>query len=69
MLRRFRRLLYEASASQMVEEALLLGISFVMLAVVIGLVQKVTGVTSSYFDQAWKAMSEASQGLFSWAKR
>lgn len=69
MLKRLRHLLHDASASQMVEEALLLGISFVMLAVVLGLVQKVTDVTSSYFDQAWKAMGEASQGLFSWARR
>jgi len=68
MFRRLRRLFYETSASQMVEEALLLGISFVMLAIVLGLVEKVANVTSSYFDQAWKALGDAAQGLLGWTR-
>lgn len=61
-----KRFISSTSASQLVEEALLLGVSFLLLVIVLGVVQNVTSTLSSFLNQAWKEIEEAANGLFGW---
>lgn len=72
MFEKLKRKLYELIqnpvASQMIEEALLLGVSFTLLAIVLGVVNGVGNSLSTIFDESLKSLQNISQGLFGWLK-
>jgi hypothetical protein len=72
MFEKIKRKLFELIqaplASQMIEEALLLGVSFTLLAVVLGVVSGVGNAISVIFDESFKQLQNISQGLFGWLK-
>jgi hypothetical protein len=72
MFEKVKRKLYELiqnpAASQMIEEALLLGVSFTLLAIVLGVVNGVGNSLSTIFNESLKNLQNISQGLFGWLK-
>jgi len=72
MFEKVKRKLYELIqnpvASQMIEEALLLGVSFTLLAIVLGVVNGVGNSLSTIFNESLKNLQNISQGLFGWLK-
>jgi len=65
-LKRILELIKDVSATQLVEEGLLLVISLFMLTVMLGLVHNVVNMVTGFFSQTWKEIQEIAQGLSSW---
>jgi len=66
IIKRILDLIRNTSATQLVEEGLLLVIALFMLTVMLGLVHNVINMVTSFFGQTWKEIQEIAQGLFSW---
>lgn len=65
-INKISELLNDISATQLLEEGLLICVSLFMLAVMLGVVHNAIKMVGSFFDQTWKTLEEIAKGLFGW---
>lgn len=67
LIKQILRFLRDRSASQLLEEGLLICIALFTLAVMLGVTRDITKFVVSFFDKTWKELQEIAKGLFGWA--